>query len=724
MRCGLQNKLFLIVMAIATIPLVLLSAMGYYTTRQTLTQAATQNLAALARLQLLQLDSFLHEKKQLMNALSGEQSQLSSLLAASMHALGKKSSQLQRLRALLLQKQQNSKFIGLGVMDAKGRLLAHVGASLSKQPPILPSHKKGVQILGVVHFSKASETILRLATPIQHMTNPPLFLVADFPFSLHQRFLQEKQAPAFQGEIYLLNENGGVLCGSLDINRMHHLFGSQKKIPFLTSKNPKGTVHRYTHQKLGLVFGIALHLREASWTLFIELPEATIVKPLHRLRTKGLFLIVGFIFFLGVAIGFVARRTVRPLQQLLLTTNKFKKGEFDATLPIASADEIGELTQAFGEMGKELHSYYTELEVKVAERTHELEEAQRFSDLLFHTIPEVILVTDRELRVIKANRQAQELFGEEVLGSFCFHIFEGEGATCEGCLAHEVIVTGEPRSMEDQIPHPQNGELFYKDFYPICDHKGEVIGVLESAKIITHQKQLMAQVIQQEKIAAVGLMASGVAHEIGNPLASIFAIVQRLQKQSKNSQFQREYKELEERCLLITRILETLSDYARKKPDRSVPLDLKKEIEKAIALVRFDRRLREVQVTFDLSANLPLLWGQEDALSQVMTNLLLNALDAVQDVPDGQIEIKAWPNHEGILLQVTDNGHGIEQGEESKLFEPFFTTKERAKGTGLGLSVCKQIIESLGGQIQARSGTQRGALFEVSLPSQSMLSSS
>jgi len=709
----LQSKLFLMMMALAIIPLLVFVGLTEYTQRQVLLQTAQQNLRALARFQSLQFDEFLREKKQLLHALSAKDIALTKQLN---QAPPNRAS----LRSLLQQKQTRGKLSAIGFFRHNGRRIVSTGTTLPHK--LAPLTQRGPHILGVVHFSKASETILRMAIPWRDRREPrtpETFLVVDFPFSLHVRFLQEKRAPAFKVNITLLDQQQRVVCGSIALSHTRHLFGKTHTLPSPFQTPHTGTAllpQRYKNQRGIMSLGMLIPLQETHWKLLVELSEEHALASLYTLRRHSLILIFGVMCFLILMVGLFSRQVVQPLRQLLAATQAFARGQFDATLPTPPHDEVGALIHAFEQMRTELRSYYTELEEKVEHRTHKLVEAQRFSELLFQAIPDVILVTDKALRVVKANKKAFELFGEDIIGRYCYHLFEGEGTEHTQCIAHQVLTKGQPISVEDDVPHPQLGELFYKDFYPIHNQHGEMIGVLESAKIITQRKMMMSQIIHREKIAAVGLMASGVAHEIGNPLASISALVQRLQRKGKDSPFSQTYDELYERCHYISGILETLSHYARKEPLQASPLDLHKEAERAMALVRFDKRLRRVQLDVAIQQTLPLLWGKDGTLSQVFTNLLINALDATEDVTSPQIELKAWPTRDGLRFSVRDNGHGFQEQDKDKLFEPFFTTKEANKGTGLGLAICKQIIEDLGGTIEVKHAAPQGAIFEVSLP--------
>ncbi len=712
---SLRTKLFVTVTVLVLIPLAVLSVTGFFALNHILGQTTRRNLESLGQLQVSQIREFLREKEKLaLTLFAGDQGvqQLIQSIDASQRSSQAKQGLRQRLQHILRQKMEQSHMKGVGIKFVKGGWFK-VGASMKRQIPIIKPFTRGFRILDILHFNrKVSDTVIRMVTPLRSGRQLRAYLVTDFPFDLHERFLQEKRGPAFQGNIYLLNESDRVICGSLDFS--HHIFGIEKRYPE-NKKSRVGLPRAHLYMSSGQrIFGLALPMRNIRWTLLIELPYAKAFASLWELGKMWILLVFAVFLLLVVAIAVVANQLIQPLYQLVEATRAYGQGNFVVSLPRARQDEVGELTHSFKTMGEELRDLYDTLEEKVEERTQELHDAQRFLELLFHAIPEVIFCVDRELRITTANRKAKELFGEDVIGTYCYHIWGGDSNSPDACPATKVLQTGEPHFEEDEVPHPMNGELFYKDFYPIRNDDGEVVGVLESAKVITQKKQLMAQAIHREKMAAIGLLASGVAHEIGNPLASIFALVQRLIRQSDDPKVKEAYRELLERCESISRILGNLNSYAKKKGDGSIPLDLNREIEKTLTLLRFDKRMKQTHIEFLPGKELPMLWAQEDALLQIVTNLLMNALDAVNGTVDPSIVIETWPSRDGASFSVKDNGQGLE-GDITKVFEPFVTTKD--SGTGLGLSICKTIVSSMGGSIQARENQPQGAIFEVVLPS-------
>ena len=230
------------------------------------------------------------------------------------------------------------------------------------------------------------------------------------------------------------------------------------------------------------------------------------------------------------------------------------------------------------------------------------------------------------------------------------------------------------------------------------------------------------QLIRSEKLASVGRLSAGVAHEIGNPLAAILGFVELLQAgdlpPSDEREFLRRVKSEVER---IHRIIRELLDYSRAEPAQQAPesADLTRAVEEAVKLVAPQKDLRGVTIERRFAESTSRVRGAEGELIQLVLNLLLNAADAVNG--DGSILIEIGEPSEApneVLLTISDTGSGIPEELRDKLFDPFVTSKPPGKGTGLGLAVSQAIVLRLGGSIRADNRPPGGACFEVRLPKQ------
>ena len=236
-----------------------------------------------------------------------------------------------------------------------------------------------------------------------------------------------------------------------------------------------------------------------------------------------------------------------------------------------------------------------------------------------------------------------------------------------------------------------------------------------------HQKLSRAQdtVIRSERLASVGRLAAGLAHEIGNPISAILSF-QELVLDGPLEDDQRDFvQRMKRETERVNRILRDLLDFARPTDaadtdDADASASVKNAIEHVVALIEPQKAFADVTLTVTIEDALPAVAIRADRIEQVLLNLLLNAADVVEP-PDATIRIEATVEDNGVLVAIEDNGGGIAPSVRGRLFEPFVTTKDVGEGTGLGLAVCRGLVEAVGGTIGLGEGSE-GARFEIVLP--------
>lgn len=230
----------------------------------------------------------------------------------------------------------------------------------------------------------------------------------------------------------------------------------------------------------------------------------------------------------------------------------------------------------------------------------------------------------------------------------------------------------------------------------------------------TEFRRLQAQIDQSEKLAVIGQIAAGVAHEIGNPLTSISSLVQILQRKSQDSFMNEQFVNIKENIDRITKIVRELVDFSRPPSYETSDQDVTDVIKTALGIVKYDKRVRKVNFETDLEKMLPSVNIAADQLLQVFVNILINALDAIHG--NGIIIVKSNYDSKNIYIELSDDGCGMDESTLEKIFDPFFTTKEVGKGTGLGLSVSYGIIKRFNGEIKVKSKLNEGSTFTIVLP--------
>ncbi|MBI3762812.1 MAG: hypothetical protein HY260_13270 [Chloroflexi bacterium] len=252
--------------------------------------------------------------------------------------------------------------------------------------------------------------------------------------------------------------------------------------------------------------------------------------------------------------------------------------------------------------------------------------------------------------------------------------------------------------------------------YPIRDESGQTLQAIVFAQDVTEKRRLEASLAQSEKLAAVGQLAAGVAHEINNPLAAIIANTQLLQRELPADDERQESVDLIARAGdRAMRVVRSLLDFARQDHYEFAPTDINATIRSAATLVAHQLMAHSITLACDLSPDLPSIQASHDHLQGVWLNFLLNARDGLNG-EKGEIRVTSRRQANEIHVTVADTGTGIAPERLPRIFEPFYTTKEPGRGTGLGLSACHRIVKQHGGHILVDSHIGQGTAFTVVLP--------
>jgi two-component system, NtrC family, sensor kinase len=255
----------------------------------------------------------------------------------------------------------------------------------------------------------------------------------------------------------------------------------------------------------------------------------------------------------------------------------------------------------------------------------------------------------------------------------------------------------------------------------IADEATLLVKVDELTQTTKRLTEAQTQVIRSERMASVGRLAAGVAHEIGNPIAALLGMEDLLLDSTTPRDEARDFLvRMKKETERISTILRDLLDFARpeEKPDSSgqfSPGEVKSVIDEVLALSRPQKNFRDIDLKIEVSESLHVMMSTA-RLTQVLLNLMMNAAAALDGRKDPRITVRAKRDGESVRVEVEDNGPGVRADVRDQIFEPFVTTKEVGQGTGLGLSVCRGLVEAAGGSIEVDASTKSGARFIVILP--------
>ncbi len=235
------------------------------------------------------------------------------------------------------------------------------------------------------------------------------------------------------------------------------------------------------------------------------------------------------------------------------------------------------------------------------------------------------------------------------------------------------------------------------------------------ASDIEQLQKLNEQLIRTEKLAAMGTLSAGVAHEVNNPLASISSLIQMMQsKYELDERTKENLKLISAQIQRITQVTRDMMDFARARPAAKSLINVNEIIETSLRLASFDKSFQKLSLEKNLSEENLIMLADSDQLQQVFLNLFLNARDAMPE--GGRLFIESSANSGDIKIEISDSGLGVDEENLKKIFDPFFTTKPAGKGTGLGLAVCYGIITAHGGRIEVSKNQNSGTSFLITLP--------
>jgi PAS domain S-box-containing protein len=353
----------------------------------------------------------------------------------------------------------------------------------------------------------------------------------------------------------------------------------------------------------------------------------------------------------------------------------------------------------------------------------QLHQQQEFARRLIDSFPDLILVLDATAHYTFISPRISEILGFEASETPGMELGDRTHAEDRKALRSlfDEILSGRLGfgSLEVRVRHKQGDYRRIRcHFSPLFDEAGKIEGVVISGRDVTEVKRLEEQLIQAEKLAAMGHMLAGVAHELNNPLTAILGVTELLRERTGLEDSAKRQLELTHRqARRAARIVQNLLEFSRPASPQKKPVDLNSVIERTLQLHEHSLRRNCVAVDFHPRADLPGVVGDGNQLIQVLLNLVSNAEQAIREIRDtGRIQIRLAHLNGRVSVTVQDDGVGIAAEALPKLFDPFYTTKRPGGGTGLGLSICMSIVREHGGTIEAEALPAGGSAFTIYLP--------
>jgi len=352
-----------------------------------------------------------------------------------------------------------------------------------------------------------------------------------------------------------------------------------------------------------------------------------------------------------------------------------------------------------------------------------LRRQEEFQRYLLESFPDLILVIDLEGRYSFVSSRIRDLLGRtpaDMLGKKVDD--EAQEQSPEFLALYRDVSTGAKKFgfCEFGARHRDGSwRTMRANASPLSDAEGKASGVIVSVRDITVERKLEQQIIQSERLAAMGQMIGGFAHELNNPLTSIMGMAELLQEGEKEEATRRQLVILQQQARRAADIVQNLMYFSRPPAPGRGPVNLSELVQRTLHLHTYSLRKNNVTVDFIPESSLPAVLGDSHQLMQIFLNLILNAEQAMREARDrGTLRIRLEKMNNSVVVTFQDDGPGIPPEVLPNIFDPFYTTKRPGRGTGLGLSICKAILREHGGEIEASSGPGGGAVFRVMLPAQ------
>jgi PAS domain S-box-containing protein len=350
----------------------------------------------------------------------------------------------------------------------------------------------------------------------------------------------------------------------------------------------------------------------------------------------------------------------------------------------------------------------------------QLAQQEGFRQRLLESFPDLILVVDLEERYTFVSARAHDLLGYEPKDMLGKKISDVEDRSPELATLYHDVVSGRQvfGSAEYSARHRDGSwRTMRASGSQLVDADGKITGVIISVRDITLERKLEQQIVQSERLAAMGAMIGGVAHELNNPLTSILGVSELLQDTETNETSRKQLAMLQQQARRAADIVQNLTYFARPPAPGKSRINLVEVVERTLNLHAYSLRKNNITVDFLKENGVPYAMGDPHQLMQVFLNLILNAEQAIREAREkGTLRIRLGRGEKSVWVSFHDDGPGIPKENLASIFDPFYTTKRPGRGTGLGLSICKSVIKEHHGSVEAANAPDGGAVFTVTLP--------
>jgi PAS domain S-box-containing protein len=491
--------------------------------------------------------------------------------------------------------------------------------------------------------------------------------------------------------------------------------------PSIMSSEGKEGIIKTTDYRNVSVLSAYRYLPMLKWGLVAKQDSDEAFAPINKLKRRVIILIIITTAGVIIAVLLISSSITNPVKQLVQGAQSIAGGDLTQRIAINTKDEIGMLAGEFNKMTARLEESYSGLEQKINERTAELKESEEKYRESINSANDAIFTLDiNTAQIIDSNKKAESLSGyskAELCKLKLWDMYSIQDKSRLEKLWTQVKEAGSG-TVHDVNHKKKDGSITPISISASLIEYGNSKYIQNICSDISERKRLEEQLVRTERLAAIGELAAEVAHEINNPLGGLQNFAKMIEREPANVQQTKEFTELiQEGLKRIEVIVKRLTTFSKPHVLNMSCHDLNNIIESSLIFMEHRMESEKISMQKKLASNLPEVYVDFDNIFQVVINLLTNAFDSMHDGGKLLIESRLCNEHDScVQFSITDTGYGINKGEEDKIFDPFFTTKDKGEGIGIGLAISKRIIEDHDGKIRVASSSGEGTTFTVCLP--------
>jgi len=745
---SIRWKLIQALLLIGAAPMILVGALGYHRAKQALEAAQLSTLASVCDLKAKKIDEFIEHRKKQLDALRSH---------PGIAAAGRLSSRMPHAAeagvpvdaaefgALLITLQTAYHFTDAIVAGSDGKIIYTLSGRESIAPAVnhLPN-------LSATAAYKENEIIIsdayitgRTCNPIGILFTAPIvdaegalsgWLSLEYDFTSLYDSIQDASDLGRTGETLIAKHDENA---ALVLNRLDHSPSSSapRRIPLddrqgqpigaaLSGKDGHGFGLNHTGKE---IIAAWRHIPSSGWGMVVAMDTAEALQPITGLRNFFLFLMITVVLLCICFAVLLARSFARPIHLLQRSVEEIGKGNLDHKVGTVAKDEIGALGRAFDQMTEKLKAVTAtreELNREISQRRKAQEALQeseeRFRDLVENSLTGISIVQDNQ--VVYQNREQERILGPLPRPYILADLAEIHPDDVDQVSAlTQRLKKDEIHSFETEFRYFSGGANDMK--WLLCRGVSIEINGLPAMLVnlvdMTRSKELENLLTVQEKMASLGRVAAGIAHEIRNPLSGINIYLDTLCKlhhqEGSEEKVASILRQMNSASRKIESVIRRVMDFAKPSDPRLALMNINGPISEAIQLTEVTLRKSGIRLMKSLAEDLPPVYADRHMIEELVLNLINNAAEAIgAERKDKVIEVRSELLAGSIVVAVSDSGPGIAPRIRDKIFDPYFTTKP--EGTGIGLSLCHRIMRDHGGLLSVGGSAIGGAEFRASIP--------